>query len=228
MLAIVIGAPRSADDGRRPADAPQERLVWVSIPGPSGGGGGRAADLPSPPKPMPPPPPADAPAPPPIPTPVVDDVPQPLGAETPVPFDLASASNLGAIGPPTAPAGDGRGRGSGNNNGDGAGNGGPDGFGDGAHQVGNGVTPPFPLTRASGKYTPEAVLARAQGTISVECVVETDGQCGDVRIVRAFNPSFGLHTEALNAARRWRFRPGMRDNMPVPVLIRLEIEFRIH
>ena len=145
-----------------------------------------------------------------------------------MPFELASAASIGAIGPPSDPLGDGRGGGTGPGDGKGAGPGKDDGFGDGAFSVGNGVTSPLPLTRASGRYTPAAVLARAQGTISVECVVEPDGQCGDVRVVRGFNPSFGLDTEALSAARRWRFRPGTRDNVPVPVLVRLDIEFRIH
>lgn len=95
-------------------------------------------------------------------------------------------------------------------------------------KVGNGVTPPQPLTRASGKYAPAAVHARAQGIITVECVVEPRGECGDVRVVRAFNPAFGLDAEALSAARRWRFRPGTRNAMPVRVLVRLDIEFRIH
>ena len=177
-----------------------------------------------------PPRPADAPAPSPAPDPtripIVDDAPPLLGAETS--FDLAIASSVGAIGPPSAPLGDGRGNGSGDGDGKGAGPGKDDGFGDGAFQAGNGVTSPVPLTQASGRYTAEAVLARAQGTISVECVVEPNGQCGDLRVVRAFDPSYGLRMEAINAARRWRFRPGMRNNMPVPVLVRLDIEFRIH
>ena len=49
-----------------------------------------------------------------------------------------------------------------------------------------------------------------------------------LRIVRAFNPAFGLDAEAISAARRWRFRPGTRNDMPVRVLVRLDIEFRIH
>jgi len=69
--------------------------------------------------------------------------------------------------------------------------------------------------------------ARAQGIITVECVVEPEGACGDVRIVHEFNPPFGLDQEALDAAKRWRFRPGMRNGQPVPVVVSLEIEFNI-
>jgi protein TonB len=69
--------------------------------------------------------------------------------------------------------------------------------------------------------------ARAQGVITVECVVEPSGECGDVRVVHAFEPPFGLDQQALAAARRWRFTPGTRNGEPVPVLVNLEIEFNI-
>lgn len=49
-----------------------------------------------------------------------------------------------------------------------------------------------------------------------------------MRIVHAFAPPYGLDCEALDAARRWHFRPGTRVGEPVPVLVSLEIEFNIH
>jgi TonB family protein len=55
-----------------------------------------------------------------------------------------------------------------------------------------------------------------------------NGECGDVSVVRTFKPPYGLDQQALAAARRWRFRPGMREGKPVPVLVNLEIAFHIH
>lgn len=69
--------------------------------------------------------------------------------------------------------------------------------------------------------------ARAQGIITIECVVEPDGECGDIRIVRSFAPLFGLDAEAIAAARRWRFKSGMREGPPVAVLVNIEIELNI-
>jgi periplasmic protein TonB len=128
----------------------------------------------------------------------------------------------------TAPTpGHGNGGGSGDGDGAGAGVGRDRGFGGDAFRPGNGVTSPVPITRASPNYTSDAMRARAQGIITVECVVEPNGECGDVRVVRAFAPPFGLDEQAIAAARRWRFRPGMRGGEPVPVLVNLEIEFNI-
>ena len=76
-------------------------------------------------------------------------------------------------------------------------------------------------------YTADAMRARAQGVVTIECVVEPNGECGDVRVVRAFKPPHGLDQEAVAAARRWRFQPGTRDGQPVPVVVNLQIEFNI-
>jgi len=132
----------------------------------------------------------------------------------------------GAATAPTV-SGGGVGQGSDRGTGDGAGPGTIRGFGTGAYRPGNGVTPPVPVRRASPQYTVDAMRNHAQGIIIVECVVEPSGECGDVRIVRAFAPPHGLDGEAIDAARRWRFRPGTRGGEPVPVLVSLEIEFNI-
>ena len=89
------------------------------------------------------------------------------------------------------------------------------------------MTSPIPTRRGVPEYTMEAMRARAQGVITVECVVEPDGECGDVRVVHEFDPAFGLDGKAIEAARRWRFRPGTRNGEPVPVLVLLEIGFNI-
>jgi len=40
---------------------------------------------------------------------------------------------------------------------------------------------------------------------------------------------YGLDQEAMKAARLWLFRPARdRDNRPVPIIITLELEFRLH
>jgi protein TonB len=208
-------------------EATLARVVWVAMPGPSGGGGGSKATVPPPPKITPP----QA-------TRPVETTPAPIVAPTeitppspsepaPVVAAIADAASSGAADTSAAAPGNGTGDGKGTGNGDGAGPGTGRGFGDGAYQPGNGVTSPIPIRRGSPSYTAEAMRARAQGVITVECVVEPDGECGDVRVVRGFTPPFGLDVKALEAARRWRFRPGTRGGEPVPVLVNLEIEFNI-
>jgi protein TonB len=208
-----------------------QRIVWVAMPGPNGGGGGSKMTVPKPPAPTPPQAAKTPEAP--APTPVV--VPEQITPPTPAPVEPQPATNVvaetassGAAGPPSAAPGNGKGGGIGDGDGAGTGPGKDKGFGDGAYRSGNGVTSPVPTRRQTPNYTAEAMRARAQGIVLVECVVEPNGACGDVRVVRAFAPPFGLDKEALDAAKLWRFRPGTRNGEPVPVLVNLEIEFSIH
>jgi protein TonB len=205
-------------------------LIWISIPGPTGGGGGRQA--PTPPQPRPEPPQAartlDVPAPPPMMI-ASEETPlrEPAEPQPPVLVNMAEAAMAGAASAPVVTGG-GSGPGQDRGTGGGAGPGTDRGFGDGAYRPGNGVTPPVPVRRASPQYTVEAMRARAQGIIIVECVVEPNGECGDVRIVRGFTPPYGLDRQAVDAARRWHFRPGTRGGEAVPVLVSFEIAFNIH
>lgn len=86
---------------------------------------------------------------------------------------------------------------------------------------------PVEIHKGSPQYTPEAMRARAQGAITVECLVQTTGVCANIRVKRSFNPTFGLDQEAIKAAAQWRFRPGMRRGEPVPVLVTMEIAFTL-
>jgi protein TonB len=135
--------------------------------------------------------------------------------------------------PPTASqgGGDGGGAGTGAGRGDGPGDGsglGPGrGHGGEVYGIGGGVTPPIELHRGLPPYTAEAMRARVQGPVLVECVVQTDGTCSDIRVLRSLDPAFGLDQEAIKAARQWRFRPGTRMGTPVPVLVTIEVTFTI-
>jgi periplasmic protein TonB len=134
-------------------------------------------------------------------------------------------------GPPTIPnalgpgTGDGargeRGPGDGRRSGAGLDDGGP------YRPGGRGVTPPVPLYRGTPRYTPEAVQARAQGSVLVECIVQPTGRCTDFRVVRSIQPPLGLDREAVAAAGEWRFKPGTFGGEQVPVLVTIEVAFAI-
>jgi protein TonB len=124
-----------------------------------------------------------------------------------------------------AGTGTGTGVGSGQGSGLGAGYGG--GTGGGAFRPGNGVTLPRVLFEKKPAYTADAMRAKVQGTVLLECVVLPDGTVGEVDIVRSLDSTFGLDEEAVKAARQWRFQPGMRFGEPVPVLVTIELQFTL-
>jgi TonB family protein len=85
------------------------------------------------------------------------------------------------------------------------------------------VTSPVVLDQSPTGYTIDAMLARVEGSLKLECVVNADGTVGDIRVVRPLFPS--LDEEAVKNLKRWRFRPGTKDGQAVAVLVEIEHSF---
>jgi len=126
-----------------------------------------------------------------------------------------------ALGPNTGPGGDG------DSTNAGAGKGRGPGVGDGVHSLGPGVTTPIPIQQVKPQYTANAMRAKVQGSVWLECIVLPDGSVGNVRVTRSLDRQFGLDEEALLAAKQWRFKPGMVGGRPVAVAISIELTFTL-
>jgi TonB family protein len=219
-------------------------IIWLAEPGPGGGGGGGGNKMPEPPKK------AELPGKEKITVPVekkVDPTPEKPKEEPPpveepvIPAKTMASSEMtlpGAIkseAPVTTSQGAGTGGGAGTGTGTGIGPGtgsglGPGtggGTGGGAYRPGSGVTNPIPLKEVKPAYTAEAMRAKVQGTVWLECIVMPDGTVGDVRVTKSLDSVFGLDQEAIKAARQWRFRPGLRQGEPVPVIVTIELTFTL-
>jgi TonB family protein len=101
------------------------------------------------------------------------------------------------------------------------------GGGGGAFRPGAGITLPTVVREVKPAYTADAMRAKVQGSVWLECIVMPDGTVGDVKVTRSLDPIFGLDQEAIKAAKQWRFRPGMRQGQPVPVIITIELTFTL-
>ena len=226
-------------------DQPNTNIIWLSQPGPGGGGGGGGNRMKEPPRQ------AEMPGKDKITVPVskppkmemqeVKKEPDPV-AQLNIPAkNLAAAQDSlpGAIdappGPPTLSQGSGTGGGAGTGTGTGIGPGSGSGLGPGSgggtgggvYRPGNGVTLPRVLHEERPQYTSDAMRAKVQGTVLLECVVKPDGSVGDVQVIRSLDPTFGLDQQAVVAARKWRFAPGTRLGEAVPVLITIELTFTL-
>ena len=223
-------------------DAFNKDIVWLSIPGPGGGGGGggnqsaeppRKAELAGKDKITVPVEKAAAPE-------LKKEEPNPvqnltIPAETTASATLSLPGMLEGAPPSTDSLGTGRGGGAGTGTGTGIGSGNGSGLGDGygggtgggAYRPGNGVETPKLLKEVKPQYTAQAMRAKIQGTVLLECVVQPDGSVGNIKVVRSLDATFGLDQEATKAARQWQFAPGTRFGQPVPVLVTIEIAFTL-
>jgi periplasmic protein TonB len=150
-----------------------------------------------------------------------------------LPQDRMYGDPLAAIlNPPSNGIGSGGGIGSGVGGGIGSGTGpgvGPGhggGFGGGLYRVGGGVSAPRAIYDPDPEYSEEARKAKHQGTVLLWIVVGADGRPRDIRVQRALG--LGLDEKAVEAVRKWRFAPAMRDGHPVAVEVNIEVNFRLY
>jgi TonB family protein len=142
-------------------------------------------------------------------------------------LDGTSASTA-SLGPGSGGgAGTGTGTGIGPGNGSGLGPGWGGGTGGGAYRPGSGIENPVVLREVKPQYTADAMRAKIQGVVVVECIILPDGTVGDVQVVKSLDPTFGLDQEAVKAAKQWRFAPGKKQGQPVPVLVTIELAFNL-
>ena len=72
------------------------------------------------------------------------------------------------------------------------------------------------VSRRANKY---------QGSFAVKVTIDVDGLAKDPEIVRGLG--FGLDEQAILAIARWRFKPGEKDGVPVPVRATIEVNFKL-
>jgi protein TonB len=235
--------PSARDTASQAFDKLNDQIVWLDTPGPGGGGGGGGNESPEPVKkvelkgkdkitvPVEKPPAIEQPKDKPPENPIQNLT---IPAQTLASADLAQAGAMEGI--PTSDslglgrgggAGTGQGTGIGSGRGSGLGEGWGGGTGGGAYRPGNGVETPKLIREVKPQYTAQAMRAKIQGEVLLECIVQPDGSVGNIRVVRSLDSSFGLDQEAIKAARQWRFAPGTRQGQPVPVLVTIAIAFTL-
>jgi TonB family protein len=95
------------------------------------------------------------------------------------------------------------------------------------HRPGNGVSLPVVITEVKPDYTREAMQQQIQGSVWLSCVVSEKGVITDVEVTRSLDKEFGLDQAAVDAARQWTFKPGLKDGKAVAVRITIELTFRL-
>lgn len=103
----------------------------------------------------------------------------------------------------------------------------PDAGGVYTPRPGDGITPPRVVRQTKVSYTVAAMRAKIQGQVWLEAIVNTDGTVGDVKIVKSLDAVYGLDDEAVKTIKQWRFAPGTREGVPVPVRVTVEMAFSL-
>jgi TonB family protein len=95
----------------------------------------------------------------------------------------------------------------------------------GTARGGAGFSPPSVIHKVEPEYTDAARAAGTQGTVILNILIHEDGSAEVVRVARSLDP--GLDEKAVECAHKYRFKPAMRDGMPISARATLEINFRL-
>jgi TonB family protein len=88
-----------------------------------------------------------------------------------------------------------------------------------------GLGAPVLIRKVEPEYTEEARAAKFQGTVTLTAVISAEGVPQDMRVVHSLG--MGLDEKAIEAVKKWQFRPGTNDGNPVAMMSTIEVNFRL-
>jgi TonB family protein len=89
-----------------------------------------------------------------------------------------------------------------------------------------GITYPSCLYCPEPQYTSEARAAKIEGVVSLQVIIQPDGHATNIQIVKGIG--HGLDERAVEAVRRWRFKPAIGPNgMPVATITPILVNFKL-
>jgi TonB family protein len=95
----------------------------------------------------------------------------------------------------------------------------------GVYRVGGGVSAPSLLYKTEPQYSDEARAAKLQGTVLLYVEIAPDGTAQNFAVRRSLG--LGLDEKSIEAVKGWKFKPGMKDGMPVTVAATIEVNWRL-
>jgi protein TonB len=91
-------------------------------------------------------------------------------------------------------------------------------------RVGGNIKPPQKMKDVKPIYPPIAQSARVQGVVIIEATIGPNGRVTEARVLRG-QPL--LDQAALDAVKQWVFTPTLLNNVPVPVIMTVTVNFTL-
>lgn len=89
-----------------------------------------------------------------------------------------------------------------------------------------GVRAPRPIYTPDPEYPDNARKMKITGTVQLSLVLGVDGVPHDVKIEKGLG--HGLDEKAVEAVRKWKFQPAMKDGQPVETKLYVTTTFRLY
>jgi protein TonB len=82
---------------------------------------------------------------------------------------------------------------------------------------------PVPTKTPPPKYPDEMKRAGVSGVVAVTIVIDEQGEVASAVVAKSTNPEF--EAPALAAVKKWKFKPGKKDGVPVKVRVTIPLRF---
>jgi TonB family protein len=92
------------------------------------------------------------------------------------------------------------------------------------------VKGPVPISTPMPPYTPQAKDDKVQGAVVTAVDVDASGNVAGVKLTAVSlseNLRDGLDESVIDTLRTWKFKPAMKKGNPVPVKVRVQVNFRL-
>lgn len=86
-------------------------------------------------------------------------------------------------------------------------------------------TRPEPVSQAAPSYPSELRKAKIEGLVTLIFILTEEGRVEEPRVENSTRIEF--EKPALEAIRKWRFKPGLKEGRPVRTYIRVPMRFRV-
>jgi protein TonB len=84
---------------------------------------------------------------------------------------------------------------------------------------------PEVIAQVAPTYPAELRKAKVEGTVTLVFLLDETGRVEDPRVDASSRPEF--EKPAMDAIKRWRFKPGQKDGQPVKTYLRQTLRFRV-
>ncbi len=89
------------------------------------------------------------------------------------------------------------------------------------------VVKPELVSRVQPAYPPVARTKKVQGTVILSLLVTEKGDVSEVKVLREAGGSSGLNEAAVASARKWKFRPAVKEGKRVKVWVTYPVSFKL-
>lgn len=95
------------------------------------------------------------------------------------------------------------------------------------YDAGPGISLPVVIAEVKPGYTRAAMDAKVQGSVFLWVVINEAGDVSNVAIKQSLDEQFGLDAKAIEAAYKWKFKPGYKGGKAVSVRVTIEMTFKL-